>query len=109
MVRHLILDGKEQHSLAELFTEYLSDISLEVEAIKLRNIKSDSEGVNEHLARIDNALKGIMDAKLALAENLLRSQTQNYLFTRKTKNGYFIYLEIFSCYHTHLERYSFYQ
>jgi hypothetical protein len=77
MSRHLILDGKESHSLSELFTQYLSDISLEVEAIKLRNLKSDSDGVNEHLARIDNALKGIMDAKLALAESLLKSQTRD--------------------------------
>lgn len=77
MARHLALDGKEPYSLAEMFTQYLSDISLEVEAIKLRNMKSDAEGVNEHLARIDNALKGIMDAKLTLAERLLNSQDQN--------------------------------
>jgi hypothetical protein len=72
----LTLGGKSP-SFSEIFTEYLSDISLEVEAIKLRNIRNDAEGVNEHLARIDNALKGIMDAKLALAENLRKSQNQN--------------------------------
>lgn len=76
MTRRLTLGGKAP-SFSEIFTEYLSDISLEVEAIKLRNIKSDAEGVNEHLARIDNALKGIMDAKLALAESIRKSQTQN--------------------------------
>ena len=73
MTRRLVFGGKSP-SFSEIFTEYLSDISLEVEAIKLRNIKSDAEGVNEHLARIDSALKGIMDAKLALAENLRNSQ-----------------------------------
>jgi hypothetical protein len=76
MTHRLTLGGKLP-SFSEIFTEYLSDISLEVEAIKLRNIKSDAEGVNEHLARIDNALKGIMDAKLALAESIRKSQTQN--------------------------------
>ncbi len=73
MTNRLTLGGKLP-SFSEIFTEYLSDISLEVEAIKLRNIKSDAEGVNEHLARIDNALKGIMDAKLALAERLNQNQ-----------------------------------
>ncbi len=76
MTHRLTLGGKLP-SFSEVFTEYLSDISLEVEAIKLRNIKSDAEGVNEHLARIDNALKGIMDAKIALAESIRNSQTQN--------------------------------
>ena len=76
MTRRLVFDEKGP-SLSEMFTQYLSDIQLEVEAIKLRNMKSDIDGVNEHLDRIDNALKGIMDAKLALAEKLLRSQTEN--------------------------------
>ncbi len=72
----LALD-KDGPTLSEVFTQYLSDISLEVEAIKLRNLKNDEDGVNEHLARIDSALKGIMEAKLALAEKLLHSQTEN--------------------------------
>ena len=76
MARRLVLDGKEP-SLSEIFTQYLSDIQLEVEAIKLRNMKKDIEGVNEHLDRIDNALKGIMDAKLSMVERFLRSQTGN--------------------------------
>lgn len=76
MPYELALD-KNVPTLSEVFTQYLSDIALEVEAIKLRNIKNDSDGVNEHLARIDNALTGIMDAKLALAERLLRSHTEN--------------------------------
>ncbi len=76
MTYKLVLD-KNGPTLSEVFTQYLSDIALEVEAIKLRNIKNDADGVNEHLARIDNALTGIMDAKLALAEKILRSQTEN--------------------------------
>ncbi len=69
MPHRLTHDGRKP-SFSEIFTQYLSDISLEVEAVKLRNIKNDAEGVNEHLARIDSALKGIMDAKLALAESI---------------------------------------
>jgi len=76
MDNRLTLGGKSP-SFSDIFTEYLSDISLEVEAVKLRNIRNDAEGVNEHLARIDSALKGIMDAKLTLAENLRKSQNQN--------------------------------
>lgn len=76
MTRRLVLD-ENGPSLSEMFTQYLSDIQLEVEAVKLRNMKSDIEGVNEHLDRIDNALRGIMDAKLALAEKLLGPQTEN--------------------------------
>ena len=69
--------GEKLPSFSEIFTAYLSDISLEVEAIKLRNMKSDAEGVNEHLVRIDNALKGIITARLTLAESLCNSQAQN--------------------------------
>ncbi len=76
MPHSLVLD-KSAPTLSEVFTQYLSDIALEVEAIKLRNIKNDADGVNEHLARIDSALTGIMDAKLSLAERILRSQTEN--------------------------------
>lgn len=73
---NIVLD-KNGPSLSEVFTQYLSDIALEVEAIKLRNIKNDADGVNEHLARINSALDGIMEAKLALAEKLFRSHTGN--------------------------------
>ncbi len=55
-------------TFAEAFTQYLSDITLEVEAIKLRSLRNDAEGVNEHLSRIESALWGITNAKLALAE-----------------------------------------
>ncbi len=76
MPNGIVLD-KNGPTLSEIFTQYLSDIALEVEAVKLRNIKNDAEGVNEHLARIDSALNGIMEAKMALAEKLLRSHIGN--------------------------------
>ncbi|MDE1726743.1 MAG: hypothetical protein KGH89_05705 [Thaumarchaeota archaeon] len=72
MSRDLVLDTKKT-SFSDVFTQYISDITLEVEAMKLRNLRNDAEGVNEHLARIENALSGIMDAKLALAEKIVRS------------------------------------
>lgn len=62
-------------SFSEAFTEYLSDITLEVEAIKLRSLRNDVKGVNEHLARIENALWDIANAKLALAEKINRSSS----------------------------------
>jgi hypothetical protein len=52
-------------SFADLFTQYLSDITLEVEGIKVKGMRND---INEHVARINSALLGIMDAKLELAE-----------------------------------------
>ena len=57
-------------SFSEIFTQYLSDITLEVEAIKLRTMRNDVQGVNHHLDRIEDALSGITDAKLLLAEKL---------------------------------------
>ena len=55
-------------SFAELFTQYLSDITLEVEGIKVKNMRHDIREINEHIERINSALLGIMDAKLELAE-----------------------------------------
>jgi hypothetical protein len=55
-------------SFAEMFTEYLSDITLEVEGIKVKSMNNDIQGINEHVARINAALLGIVDAKLDLAE-----------------------------------------
>ena len=72
MVRELNLNQKGV-SFSEAFTEYLSDITLEVEAIKLRSLRNDVKGINEHLARIENALWDIANAKLALAEKINRS------------------------------------
>ncbi len=76
MPYNLVFD-KNGPTLSEMFTQYLADITLEVEAIKLRNLKNDSDGISEHLARIDNALTGIMDAKMALAESFLHSKRDN--------------------------------
>lgn len=69
MKRELAIDQKRS-SFAEAFTEYLSDITLEVEAIKLRSLRNDVNGINEHLARVENALWGIMNANLALLEKI---------------------------------------
>ena len=75
MTQKVVLDAKGSPTFADIFTQHVSDISLEVEAIKLRNLKNDVEGINEHLARIDSALIGIMEAKLALAEKVLQSKS----------------------------------
>ena len=75
MTPKVVLDANETPSFAEIFTQHVSDISLEVEAIKLRNLKNDSDGINEHLERINSALIGIMEAKLVLAEKILQSES----------------------------------
>ena len=77
MTQKIVLDVKESPTFSEVFTQHVSDISLEVEAIKLRNLKNDSDGINEHLARIESALIGIMEAKLALAEKVMHAQSNN--------------------------------
>ena len=77
MTQKIVLDVKESPTFSEIFTQHVSDISLEVEAIKLRNLRNDADGINEHLARIESALIGIMEAKLALAEKVLHSKSSN--------------------------------
>ena len=77
MTQKSVLDVMESPTFSEIFTQHVSDISLEVEAIKLRNLKNDADGINEHLARIESALIGIMEARLALAEKVLQSQSNN--------------------------------
>lgn len=67
MIQELYHDEK-RISFAELFTQYISDITLEVEGIKVKSMRNDIEGINEHVARINSALMGITDAKLELAE-----------------------------------------
>ena len=69
-----LLDVKGTPTLSEVFTQHISDISLEVEAIKLRNLKKDADGIEEHLARIESALSGIMEAKLAIAERIIQTR-----------------------------------
>ena len=53
---------------SDVFVDCVSDITLEVEAIKSKKMRNDIQSINEHLDRINRALLGIMDAKLALAE-----------------------------------------
>ena len=77
MTQKIVLDVKESPTFSEIFTQHVSDISLEVEAIKLRNLRNDTDGINEHLARIESALIGIMEARLALAEKVLHSKSSN--------------------------------
>ena len=77
MTQKIVLDVKESPTFADVFTQHVSDISLEVEAIKLRNLKNDADGINEHLARIESALICIMEAKLELTEKVLRSQSNS--------------------------------
>lgn len=74
MTQKALLDMKGTPTLSEVFTQHISDISLEVEAIKLRNLKKDTDGIEEHLARIESALSGIMEAKLAIAERITHSR-----------------------------------
>jgi hypothetical protein len=61
-------NNEKRVSFTELFTQYLSDITLEVEGIKVKSMRDDIRGINEHVERINSALLGIMDAKLELAE-----------------------------------------
>ncbi|MDE1829299.1 MAG: hypothetical protein KGI25_03145 [Thaumarchaeota archaeon] len=75
MAREIAVNQKEGVSFSEAFTECLSDITLEVEAIKLRSLKNDIKGINEHLARIENALWDIANAKMALAERVNRQSS----------------------------------
>jgi len=77
MTQKIVLDVKESPTFSEIFTQHVSDISLEVEAIKLRNLRNDADGINEHLARIESALIGIMEARLTLAEKVLHSESSN--------------------------------
>ncbi len=58
----------EQVTFSELFTQYVSDMTIAVERIKVRNMRNDIQGINEDIARINSAIRGIMDAKLELAE-----------------------------------------
>ena len=53
---------------SDVFVDCVSDITLEVEAIKSKKMRNDIQSINEHLDRINRALLGIVDAKLALAE-----------------------------------------
>ncbi len=61
--------SKDEKTLfPELFTQYISDMTIEVEGIKIKSMRNDFQGINENLARINSAIMGIMDAILDLAE-----------------------------------------
>ena len=66
MKYRLTFDKKTTFS--DVFTDYVSDMTLEVEAIKSKKMKSDIQSINERLDRINRALLGIVDAKLVLEE-----------------------------------------
>jgi hypothetical protein len=55
-------------TFSDAFTDCVSDMTLEVEAIKSKKMRSDIQSINERLDRINRALLGIVDAKLALEE-----------------------------------------
>ena len=55
-------------SYAELFTQLLSDIVLEMEGMKTKVMKNDIQGINDHVERINISLNDIMETKLELAE-----------------------------------------
>ena len=71
---HRTLLNKKDTTFSETFSEYISDIALEVEGIRLKMFWKEMDGVNTRLDRINSALLGIMDAKLALAKNSNNSQ-----------------------------------
>lgn len=55
-------------SFSELFTQCVSDITIEVEKIKIKNMRSDFQGINGNISRINSALMRIMDARLEILE-----------------------------------------
>lgn len=67
-MRHKLTFDKKGTAFSDVFTDCVSDMTLEVEAIKSKKMKNDIQSINEHLDRINRALLGIVDAKLALAE-----------------------------------------
>ena len=66
MKYRLAFDKKATFS--DVFTDCVSDMTLEVEAIKSKKMQNDIQSINERLDRINRALLGIVDAKLALEE-----------------------------------------
>ena len=66
MKYRLAFDKKTTFS--DVFTDCVSDMTLEVEAIKSKKMENDIHSINERLDRINRALLGIVDAKLALEE-----------------------------------------
>lgn len=67
-MRHVLTFDEADTTFSDVFVDCVSDITLEVEAIKSKKMRNDIQSINEHLDRINRALLGIVDAKLALAE-----------------------------------------
>ena len=67
-MRHVLTFDETDTTFSDVFVDCVSDITLEVEAIKSKKMRNDIQSINEHLDRINRALLGIVDAKLALAE-----------------------------------------
>jgi hypothetical protein len=67
-MRYGLTFDERDATFSDVFVDCVSDITLEVEAIKSKKMRNDIQSINEHLDRINRALLGIVDAKLALAE-----------------------------------------
>ena len=67
-MRHRLTFDEKDVTFSDVFVDCVSDITLEVEAIKSKKMRNDIQSINDHLDRINRALLGIVDAKLALAE-----------------------------------------
>ena len=52
----------------EIFNQHLSELILEVEGIKLKSIRNDIEGIQDHIGRMNTVLVEIMDARMDLAD-----------------------------------------
>ncbi len=65
-MRHRLAFDKRDNAFSDVFVDCVSDITLEVEAIKSKKMRNDIQSINEHLDRINRALLGIIDAKIAL-------------------------------------------
>ncbi len=50
------------------FNEYLSDIRIEVEILKVRTSQRNNEGVQGHISKIDRAISGLTNMLLEYAE-----------------------------------------
>jgi hypothetical protein len=58
----------DNSKLVHKFNEYLSDIRIEVEILKVRTSQRNNEGVQERISRIDRAISGITDIILEYVE-----------------------------------------
>ena len=66
----MALEFKERISSEETMTQYLSDIRLELEAIKVHAWKNSDQILLNKIERIDTSLLGMMDITLDLAESV---------------------------------------